>query len=299
MNIQLIVAPLVGALIGYITNAIAIKMLFRPVKPIYLGKFRLPLTPGLIPKEKARLARSIGDVVGQQLLSEDSVRRALLAPEMKEKIRGAAQALVEKGQSCNDTLGGLLARLTSPEKAGQLLADGKSTLSRFLTDKLIEADLGATAAHSIGEGVKRNALGDMLRQILSDKIKQSVMQQVQQTVNGYLARHASDLVEGAVDREAQKLIDTRVCDLANQYRDKLPLFTQRLEALYQQLVENNLGRVLGALDIPAIVRNRIESIPDQDLEKLVMTVVDKELKAIVALGALLGFIMGFVNLLFA
>lgn len=298
MKIQLIVAPLVGALIGYITNAIAIKMLFRPVKPVYLGKFRLPLTPGLIPKEKARLARTIGDVVGQELLSEDSVRRALLAPEMKEKIRAAAQALIEKGQGCTDTLGSLLSRLTSQEKAGQLVAQGKESLSRFLADKLIEADLGATAAHSIGEGVRRNALGDMLRQILSDKIKQSVMQQVQQTVNGYLVRHAQELVEGAVDRETQKLLSARVCDLASQYQDKLPLLTQRLEGLYQQLVENNLSRVLTALDIPAIVRQRIESIADQDLEQLVMTVVDRELKAIVALGALLGFVMGFVNLLF-
>lgn len=295
---QIIVAPLVGALIGYITNWIAIKMLFRPAHPVYLGKFRLPLTPGLIPKEKARLARTIGDVVGQELLSEASVRRALLSPEMKQKIRAAAQALVEKGQNCTDTLGACLARLTSQERADQLVAEGKANLARFLTDKLLEADLGATAAHSIGEGVKKNALGDMLRQILSDKIKHSVMQQVQQTVNGYMARHAQQMVEGAVDREADKLINTRVCDLARQYQDKLPQLTDRLEGLYQQLVENNLGRALAALDIPAIVRGHIEAIDDGDLEKMVLRVVDKELKAIVWLGALLGFIMGFINVLF-
>ena len=57
MFISYIIPPLVGAAIGYITNDIAIRMLFRPHEAKYLFGKQLPFTPGIIPKEKGRLAR--------------------------------------------------------------------------------------------------------------------------------------------------------------------------------------------------------------------------------------------------
>ena len=45
-----ILPPLIGAVIGYFTNMIAVKMLFYPRKPIYVFGHQLPLTPGAIPK---------------------------------------------------------------------------------------------------------------------------------------------------------------------------------------------------------------------------------------------------------
>ena len=45
----------VGAIIGGITNVIAIKMLFHPFNPYYIFKMRIPFTPGLIPKEEMKL----------------------------------------------------------------------------------------------------------------------------------------------------------------------------------------------------------------------------------------------------
>ncbi|MDP7742500.1 MAG: DUF445 family protein, partial [Lentisphaeria bacterium] len=41
-----ILFPIVGAIIGALTNQIAIKMLFRPYRPIMIGSLTLPLTPG-------------------------------------------------------------------------------------------------------------------------------------------------------------------------------------------------------------------------------------------------------------
>ena len=52
-----IATPLVGGFIGLITNGIAIKMLFRPHYPVKIGNIKLPFTPGLIPKEKPRIAK--------------------------------------------------------------------------------------------------------------------------------------------------------------------------------------------------------------------------------------------------
>ena len=72
------VLPLVwGGTIGYLTNALAIRMLFRPLSRKYLFGIPVPLTPGIIPRRRAELARSIGRMVSRELLSAETLRERL------------------------------------------------------------------------------------------------------------------------------------------------------------------------------------------------------------------------------
>ena len=84
---RFIVPMIVGGIIGYITNWLAIKMLFRPHKEIRILGVKLPFTPGLIPKESRRVAKSIGATVGENLLSPKVVTDALSKPENSENIK--------------------------------------------------------------------------------------------------------------------------------------------------------------------------------------------------------------------
>ncbi|MBC8924087.1 DUF445 family protein, partial [Escherichia coli] len=65
---------------------IAIRMLFRPYKAIYLFNKRLPFTPGLIPKRRDELAEHIGKVVVSHLLTEDAIRARLLDENLQKEI---------------------------------------------------------------------------------------------------------------------------------------------------------------------------------------------------------------------
>ncbi|GGE72975.1 DUF445 domain-containing protein [Priestia taiwanensis] len=75
-----------GAAIGGYTNSLAIKMLFRPYEPKYIGKFRIPFTPGLIPRRRAELAEQMGKMVVDHLLTKDAIEAKLMQPALKEKI---------------------------------------------------------------------------------------------------------------------------------------------------------------------------------------------------------------------
>ena len=80
----LFVPPVAGAVIGYFTNDIAIKMLFRPYKPLYLGQKRVPFTPGLIPRNQANLAQRVANTIMGSLLTPEELQkiaRRLLQPE--------------------------------------------------------------------------------------------------------------------------------------------------------------------------------------------------------------------------
>ena len=76
----------IGAIIGGFTNSLAIKMLFRPYKPIYIGKWRMPFTPGLIPKRRDELAVQLGKMVVDHLVTPESIEKKLLEPKFQDEI---------------------------------------------------------------------------------------------------------------------------------------------------------------------------------------------------------------------
>ena len=72
-----IAPPLVGSFIGYMTNYVAIKMLFRPLKPWHILGIRVPMTPGVIPSKRHDLAINMGEMVGDHLLTSGDIGRAI------------------------------------------------------------------------------------------------------------------------------------------------------------------------------------------------------------------------------
>lgn len=86
----------VGSVIGGFTNHIAIKMLFHPYEAKYIGKWRVPFTPGLIPKRRDDLAIQLGRTVSNYLLTPDMFRTKILSPEVRQMASDFAKAKVEE-----------------------------------------------------------------------------------------------------------------------------------------------------------------------------------------------------------
>jgi uncharacterized membrane protein YheB (UPF0754 family) len=87
--IPYIAPPLIGALIGWGTNALAVRMIFRPREPRKLGPF---IVQGLIPRRRTELAHTIGETVEQHLISHTDVMSALNAPAVSQKLRAVVDA---------------------------------------------------------------------------------------------------------------------------------------------------------------------------------------------------------------
>jgi uncharacterized membrane protein YheB (UPF0754 family) len=91
-----VVPPLAGAIIGYVTNAIAIKMLFRPLRAYYIGRLRVPFTPGIIPRQRGQLADSIAAMVEKQLLTAETVDEHLQRPEIATAVQNQIGEYTQK-----------------------------------------------------------------------------------------------------------------------------------------------------------------------------------------------------------
>jgi uncharacterized membrane protein YheB (UPF0754 family) len=87
--------PLVGGVIGYFTNDIAIRMLFRPYRPVYVGTRRMPFTPGLIPRNQERLATRISDTIMGSLLTPDELQKLAQRLLETDRVRAAIRWLLQ------------------------------------------------------------------------------------------------------------------------------------------------------------------------------------------------------------
>jgi uncharacterized membrane protein YheB (UPF0754 family) len=109
--------PAVGGVIGYFTNDIAIRMLFWPYQAKYIGSWRVPLTPGVIPRNQERLAQRVADSIMGSLLTPEALQeiaRRLLQPD---RVQGAIlwllklaleQMQANKAQKTAQILGNIL-----------------------------------------------------------------------------------------------------------------------------------------------------------------------------------------------
>lgn len=99
---------IIGAVIGGFTNFIAIRMLFRPYKTFFIGKWQLPFTPGLIPKRQNELAAQIGKLVVGHLVTPESIQKKLSEEKFKHDTEtwfsGKIKSFLEKGLTLEQLL---------------------------------------------------------------------------------------------------------------------------------------------------------------------------------------------------
>ncbi|MGG3160964.1 DUF445 family protein [Geobacillus stearothermophilus] len=118
----------VGALIGGVTNLIAIVMLFRPHEPMYLFGKRLPFTPGLIPKRRRELAEQLGKTVVEHLVTPEGLRRKLNDSAFMAGVVEEGRKWLKRWLARRETPAQLLERLgiRSPDERLEALAAGQA-----------------------------------------------------------------------------------------------------------------------------------------------------------------------------
>ncbi len=87
--------PVAGAVVGYFTNDVAIKMLFRPYTAKYVGKYQVPFTPGLIPSNQERLATRISDTIMGSLLTPVELQKIAKRLLEVERVQAAITWLLQ------------------------------------------------------------------------------------------------------------------------------------------------------------------------------------------------------------
>ncbi|MBR6025908.1 MAG: DUF445 family protein, partial [Firmicutes bacterium] len=101
MNIlHYIAGPVLGAIIGYITNYIAIRMLFQPYEAKYILGHKVPFTPGIIPRRKDAFAEALGQAVFEKFFNWDDLEEVFLSDTFCDRVcRQIIESLKSKDSS--------------------------------------------------------------------------------------------------------------------------------------------------------------------------------------------------------
>lgn len=190
--------PILGGIIGYFTNDIAIKMLFRPYRAIYIGKQRLPFTPGLIPRNQERLALKISNTIMGSLLTPEELQNLARRLLQTERVEGAILWLLklaldqinseDKNQKSAKIVGGILRDLLgeSLPRLLKVLARREDFLevqiNQIFDQILLEFQLSEEQSTRLADWLLQVVLPpDVLRQTIVDFLTDRTIQTIDET----------------------------------------------------------------------------------------------------------------------
>ncbi|MBQ6388795.1 MAG: DUF445 family protein [Mogibacterium sp.] len=290
--LHFILPPVVGAVIGYFTNLIAVKMLFFPHEEKRIFGHRVPFTPGAIPKGKARLAKSAGKIVQNELFTREDISSKLLTEEVEQPLIDRAMGILD--ENIRDT-GAILTG--SAAKYDKL----EESFTELLTFKIAQAirmmDIPAVIREEGGRMIHEQIQDSrLLRLVVSDHIVDRVMTTVGEKMEEFIDARGTEMINEITTSRIHDLGDRTPLHVLEQAGYDPEFVRRKMTEAYRESVVNAVNSALRRIDVASVVEDKINSMSVEDLEKGVLLVMKNELDMIVSLGALIGLVIGCINI---
>ena len=174
------------------------------------------------------------------------------------------------------------------------MADG---LAQSLTDKLTgeikKADIESIIIQKGGDLLEEKVKDTMLAMFVNRSLIASFAEPVCQQINQYLDGEGAVYLSLKIREEIEAIRSRTLGQEAEELTIDIDSFKERIIAKF---ADEKLSELTAGIDIAAIVEEKINRMDVREFEKLVLSVMKKELQAVVNLGALIGFVIGLINL---
>lgn len=286
--------PIIGSMIGYVTNFIAVKMLFRPLYPVKIGDWTLPFTPGIFPKRKEQLAKALGNAVGNNLLTSEDVKNMFLKEDSKEVIVKEIWDFFDTEDS-EHTLKNSLAPYVSQESYQRAKYQLEELIIQKIMSGLARLEIGDVIVKEGSRALKEKTQGSMLGVLVNDKWLVSLATPIGQKIEEYVNENGPDIIRSIIQDEVLKLENQPIGYLVKDMGLKEEHIREMAEKIYTHL-QLKIEGFIKQFDIAGVVEQKVRDMDVLEIEKLVLTVMKNELNAIVNLGAVIGFALGLLNI---
>jgi len=293
----------VGTVAGGVTNTIAVWMLFNP-------KERRFGFQGAIPKNQARLAKSLGRTVGERLLTPGDLQSELGRPEFRVAFQArledviatiltSREPLIDKVPPAVVTalegattsylpvamtkLGAFLGQPTTRLKVRTAL---HGMLHRFVDDmrfhERIFAKLMMTEKKldTVLDAIERDGVEQMVGLLEEPEVRDEISKAIRDAILAYLQKPISDIlgdVEARKDPDAPKRLAASAA----------PVIWDWIDEQIPELVKK--------LDVQSMVERKVMAFSVERVEEILRMVIDKELKMIIISGYVLGALVGVLS----
>ncbi|MBP2241054.1 uncharacterized membrane protein YheB (UPF0754 family) [Cytobacillus eiseniae] len=367
--ITIILMMIIGAIIGGFTNFVAIKMLFRPYKTLYIGKWRVPFTPGLIPKRRDELAEQMGKVVTRHLLTSEGIKKKFLNEGFQKEMTGFVQkelgnflatektpaellaifevtdahlkaetrihALIEKKyesllekyrhqqieeilpphllekleakipvvsqfilQKGRDYFSSLEGKLRIQRMADDFLNERSGVLGNMMQMFLGNINLADKIQPEIIKFLSNDGTEEMITTLLKTEWEKVLEWEVAKIEEQFKKEELLEMIKGSATKllGLEQLFQTPLSQLTASFRTELvDTIAPKAVGLFVDFLADRMDVLMERLRLQEIVRQQVENFSVEQLEEMVLTIINRELKMITFLGALLGGAIGFIQ----
>lgn len=250
----------------------------------------MPFTPGIIPKRKDKLAEAIGNAIGQNLFTKNDIQKILLSEEVSQSITENIIEALNKDVLIKD----LFLNVMDDTSYDNAKKDLTLKIYDILERNILKLELGNIIANEAYLAVKSKIDGTMLKMFVKDETIKSMIEPMANQFDNYILNHGKEKILPLIESEV-KTIEQKPLNEFTQNLD-----SKRLEIIiknaYIEIVTKEADKFLEKFDIEKIVEEKIKKMDVLELEKLVLSIMKKELNSIVNLGALIGLVIGIINI---
>jgi uncharacterized membrane protein YheB (UPF0754 family) len=247
----------IGGLIGFMTNWVAIKMLFRPTykRPI-LGQ-------GLIPAQKERIAYRLAVAVSEDLINPEIIKKKIHESQAISKYREKATEYIKN-------------IIDDPAFRSEL----KILLVSYVDEMMTEPEVRASIAKGIIEQINKTIDENSFERVAL------------KTYSFFKGQEMQDLVEDALTKLPGGV--EQGLDKMDEFLDTLPERIEKNSDAIEDVVTNILYRLINQLDVHALVEDNLRQYDEKRIELLIKNASNEQLSYIQYLGAVLGTLGGFI-----
>lgn len=273
MNIELLIklSPLLVATAhGYIAAWLAVKMLFRPRYPIYIFGRRVPLTPGMLPKEREHFIEALSTVISERLLDVETISSEILSLDLEPEITSIAQREYMHHSQSETTISVVTEHLRERLYHLRDSAEARWEIVRSLRS-IVETEIGrrfslfrrVVTEYFLDDEALDRIVGDSINQ-LADRVVENI--------------YIRTTVAQAMAQVPEKIISEGSSSRAQAVSQFVSILSQRL-------------------NIRELLIKRLSSLSNEAIEQLIMDTAGHEIRAIVWFGAGIGLVVGIVQTL--
>ena len=236
---------------GYGAAWLAVRMLFRPHKPVKL--WGLTIWPqGMIPRHRERLAQSIGKAVGNELLAEETVTNALFETDF---FRRKVEDLI--GSYTDDLLNTSYPSLVEAIPAGVRapVLDAISALQLRVADYIADILRSEETAGAVNAFIDRR-----VDELLARRLSEALDDETYEQLVGFVEERFRGLVtERGFETKVRDFISARIDEFAHSQATLADVFTPETVALVKARIDAQLGPIVEQLsDIATNQRTRTQ-----------------------------------------
>lgn len=255
------ISIIVGAFIGYFTNWLAIKMLFRPLFEKRILGIHIPFTPGIIPKRRHRLAVSFGDTVGNFLLSQEQLQSILLNEKVSHKFSRMLHQFIHEKLNSPLPLKTVLAN--SLNKSEKKLENYLHSLSQLAIQKIKQPEVIEALVYFISKETS-TILDWPVNKTVSIKNIQYVLKKNRNILNDFIVnKQIKNTFYGLLEERISNFINSKENISSIVPKQILDSIEERFETILSTLIKY-LTAYLKTPEVHQLLAKHIENFFEQN-----------------------------------